>query len=133
MRRAALRRGASAIEFGLTLPILTLFLLAIIEYGWLFSQQTAVLYAVRDGTRVGVTFPLDEVELEAVDHVEQVLAGFGVDCAQVNCQTYTTIAGAAGSRTMRVFTTLPYDSLTGMVPVPGTLSAEMTMMLEDQD
>ena len=127
------RRGAAAIEFGLTLPILTLFVLAVIEYGWLFSQQTAVLYAVRDGTRVAVTFSADDAESEAVDHVERVLAGFGVDCGQVTCQTFTTLAGGAGSRTLRVLTSLPYDALTGMVPVPSTLSAEMTMMMEDQD
>ena len=73
------RKGASAVEFALTLPVLTTLFAAIMEYGWLFWQQQAVLSAVRDGVRVGVaTSQADDPESVAELRAEASSEGFGM-------------------------------------------------------
>ena len=52
-----IRRGASALEFALTLPVVVAVLAGILEYGWYLFQLSNVVHALRDGTRIGVTVP----------------------------------------------------------------------------
>ncbi|MBW2258738.1 MAG: pilus assembly protein [Deltaproteobacteria bacterium] len=47
------RRGANAVEFALVMPVLVMILTGIMEYGWFFSQQIAMVSAVRDSVRGG--------------------------------------------------------------------------------
>lgn len=44
-------RGAAAVEFALILPLLLLLLFAIIDFGWVLSQQLAVTAGAREGAR----------------------------------------------------------------------------------
>jgi len=53
-------RGASAVEFALTLPIFIILFIGIIEFGWYFFVQHTIQYATREGMRlalVGRTLP----------------------------------------------------------------------------
>ena len=53
-------RGASAVEFALTLPIFVILVIGIIEFGWYFFVQHTIQYATREGMRlalVGRTLP----------------------------------------------------------------------------
>ena len=45
------RRGANAVEFALSLPILMMILSATVDYGWYFQQQTAVINATAQGVK----------------------------------------------------------------------------------
>lgn len=44
--------GQGLVEFALVLPILLLFLLGIVEFGWLFNARISLTSAAREGARV---------------------------------------------------------------------------------
>jgi Flp pilus assembly protein TadG len=147
MRRLpALRRGASAIEFALTLPVLAFFLMAVIEYGWYFNQLIAMTGATRDALRIAVTYQVDgsqtdpygNVIAQAENRVTNLLLAYGIDpsTGPSGCRVVATPNTASGEGTWTVTLTActGYESLTlNLVPVPDTITARMTMLLEDQD
>ena len=142
MRRTSsrsLRRGASAIEFALCLPIFCAIVFGIIEYGWVFFQQANVIAAVREGARLGVTLPrTSDPEGTAIAEVRNTLRGVGYTSAQVDAATVTatvtdSTANGAPSDAMTVVARVPYQQIIGMIPVPPEIHAEMTMMMEFQD
>ena len=46
-------RGQSLVEFSLLLPVLTMLLLGMLEFGTAFNHQLTLGYAVREGARIG--------------------------------------------------------------------------------
>lgn len=126
------RRGGAAIEFALVLPVLLAILCGIIEYGWMFLQQSNLTAAVREGARLGVTYGADETPdaaSVAEDRVTEVLTTYGITGATVTA----TYAGASPDETLTVTVVAPYNALIGWRGlVPDNLSASMTMLLELQ-
>jgi Flp pilus assembly protein TadG len=53
------RKGASAIEFAIILPVLVLLLFGALEYGLLIYNQQVITNACREGTRAGITGAAD--------------------------------------------------------------------------
>ena len=47
------RRGASAIEFAITLPVFLLFMFGTMDYGWYFFKWATVTHATQEGCRAG--------------------------------------------------------------------------------
>ena len=142
----ALRRGVSAIEFALTMPVLAFFLLAVIEYGWYFWQLIAMTNCVRDALRIAVTEPVDsssaspfvEPVATAESRVTELLQSFDIDAANTGAgcriEAIPNATGAPGTWTVTLRTCLIYEPLTtNIVPTPDTITAELTMLLEDQD
>lgn len=127
------RRGGAAIEFALVLPVLLGILFAIIEYGWMFLQQSNVIAAVREGARLGVTYATDnspDAATVATDRTNEVLTGYGMTGATV----LATYDGDSPDETLTVTVTAPYNALIGWGGlVPDNLTASMTMLLEIQD
>ena len=61
-------RGTSILETAFVLPILILFTLAIMGFGWLFLRVQQVTNAARHGARVAIRYGADEADVvEAVD------------------------------------------------------------------
>lgn len=94
-------RGASAVEFALVLPALILVLGAIIDFGFVFSQQIAMNTAARDAARSGVTSSLSgsgstcsAVATKARDGA--ALGGIGLNKANVA----VTVTGQGGTCTL---------------------------------
>jgi len=66
-------RGQSLVEFVLVLPILLLFVLGIIEFGWLFNARISITSAAREGARVAAVTNInhqakaEEVVVDSLD------------------------------------------------------------------
>jgi Flp pilus assembly protein TadG len=53
------QKGSSAVEFALILPLLTLVIFGIIEFGLLLYNQQVITNASREGARAGIIVGLD--------------------------------------------------------------------------
>jgi Flp pilus assembly protein TadG len=60
-RRLHNESGAAAVEFALILPILLLFVMGIIEFGFIFNRWITVTHAAREGVRVAVVGGVDPI------------------------------------------------------------------------
>jgi len=130
------RRGASALEFALTLPIVMVVLTGILEYGWFLFQLSNVVHALRDGTRIGVTVPLEDDEgavPRAEAHARAVLDGLGVPCTDGGgCIVRANIAVAGDVDTMTMSIEVDYTPIVGLLPTPALLRGDFTMMMQQQ-
>ena len=113
-RRPSTRRGAAAIEFVLTLPVLALLLFGAIEFGNYFSQLGTVTDVVQDAARYGAKQDRAQLALSLSGAVaEQLFEDLGVQCS--GCVT-TRMLTQAGRNYLEVSATVPYNSVTGIVP-----------------
>lgn len=130
------RRGGAALEFALVLPVLLSLTVGIIDFGWYFQSNGRVVAAVREGTRLGVTYATDDspsAEDAAEARVREVLTEYNLDGA--SAEVVPELIGSAPDQMLKVTVTLPFDPLIGLVRValPAELRASMTMLLEQQD
>ena len=131
------RRGASALELALSLPVLTTFISVILDYGWYLSRLNYVQQAVHDGVRAGVTVSESSSSESAItvakDHAVSVLEGMGIECNGDEDCTVEASQGTAGSlNTLTVTATLIFDPLAGLIPYPDSMNVSYTMAMEDQ-
>lgn len=66
-------------EFALILPLLLIFLLGIIQFGFLFSTHLGLINGTREGVRYGATYPTTDGSSAAQLAVENQLWNFGVN------------------------------------------------------
>ena len=131
------RRGSSAIEFALTLPIIVAVLAGILEYGWYLFQLSNVVHALRDGTRIGVTVPASDetgTESRAEAHARAVMDGLGVPCTDGGgCTVVATAIPAGDIQTLRMAIEVDYTPIVDLLPTPSQLRGTFTMMMQEQD
>lgn len=130
------RRGGAAIEFALVLIPLLYILFGIIEYGWVFFQQSNILAAAREGARYGVTFSQTDTPTPgsaATTRVQDVLATYNIDSGTASITAVQS--GTTPSEVLTVTVVVPYQPLIGFpgVKTPDNLTGTMTMLLELQD
>jgi TadE-like protein len=134
------RRGASALEFALLLPIFIVLVGGLMDFAWYFQQRNLVVRAVREGVRVGATTALAATPNPgdtALSRTGDVLDELGLNRdestltieyddirAGLTCNTDDTI-------TLRA--EVPFTPIAGIVPTPADITVQMTMMLEDGD
>jgi Flp pilus assembly protein TadG len=150
MRTVALfRRGSTAIEFALMLPLLMIFMAAIIDWGWYMTQRVAVARATMDGARVGATvFEPSTVAAgslikpRAESRARDVLAGMGMPCAAMSASCVVT-ATYCNTGDGGVCNNPPFDALVlqlrydytpffGFLPTPPEISDYFLMAVENQ-
>ena len=130
MRMMSRRRGAAAVEFALTLPILIVLTLGIIEYGWMFQRYNTLHTALRDAARDGAT-QLDGASAVSVaqQRLATNLAFYGFcDGSTAGCVSTSVSALASPENVIALDATWTYSPITGF-PVPGipqTLAADVT-------
>ena len=132
------RRGANAIEFGLTLPVFILVIFGLIEYGFCFAQIAMLDIAVTEGCREGsLVDPLyADPGDAAVLEMASVLGDLGLNCAGYATCTAQDSGAPLGTETRRLTCRIEaeYVSLTGLdlVPMPEFISSENVARLEWQ-
>lgn len=120
MKRA--RRGSSALEFGLILPVLAALLFGVMDWAWYLFQQMTVVVAAGRGARIAGGLSGDDgPEAAAEAETRAWLDSFGLDgdAAEVSA----TINAGTDPQVITVSASLPYDAIVGMVPVPDQLAA----------
>jgi Flp pilus assembly protein TadG len=126
------RRGAAAVEFALTLPILLAVGSAVLDYAWYLNQAADVLSAVREGTRYGATIAQDDdPTVVAVARTHVALANYNLSCSDPAC-VEASLGEVEGMTTVEVRAEITYTPVIGLVPTPATMGASLVMVLEDQ-
>lgn len=127
------RRGANAIEFALTFPVLIVMLFIVMDYGWYFSNQLTVSAAVRDAARIGATTygKSQTAQVEAATAVikDRLTAAGYKGTVELDIRR----VGTAGSESLHVGVALPYQPLSRLVPTPTKVQASQSMRLEQQN
>ena len=97
-------RGASAVEFGLIVPILLILVLGIVEFGHAFQVQGTLSAAAREGARA---MALRNDQAQAKDAVQAAAAALnpGVTDAQISI---SPAACPTGTSTTNVRLTISY-------------------------
>lgn len=100
MQRSGTKRegGASLVEFALVVPLLTLFLFGIVQFGIAYDKQQSINSAAREGARLGAldATTMEEISVRAAEAYDASAAP-GND-PQVEVFDDTT-AAAIGTRT----------------------------------
>lgn len=141
MRSSRFRRGASAIEFALVLPVLITLFGAVVELSLYVSTFHRVTRAARDAARVGsiVIEGPNADGTEIVDTAEQhasfVLEEAGYDCSG-GCTVEATwlLDEDENYYYITVNIVYPYEPLTGLIPIleANGVRAQFTMMTQQQ-
>ena len=129
------RRGGAAVEFAITLPLLTFLLLMTFEYAWFYSQRGFVLNAVHDAARYTILQESSQMKAVGEERLQFILKGYNIDCKKLTCKIEVLEKKAAGSipvNTLRMWVSVEYKPLSGFVPVPGTIWGDITMATDNQ-
>jgi Flp pilus assembly protein TadG len=124
-------RGAEALEFALTLPILLVLLSGTIDFGWYWWQQSAVLEAAALAARVGAATPQDHdpaaaARAAALERLEAEGVPF------TSTVTSALLTDATGDQVVRVEVEAPYVGLWALVRAPYRLAGSATLRMEEQ-
>jgi hypothetical protein len=119
---AACRKGATAAEFALLLPVLMLLFSAIIQYGTLMFTYNTMISAARSGARAASIAGVAEADVETT--VRNMLPGW-VSPGAVEVVSTPTNDGLG----VRVVVTVPSETATVLRygPMPATISASVEM------
>lgn len=129
-------RGAAAVEFALIVPILTVFLFGIIDYGAIFSDSVGMRQGVREAARAGVVSNFTSS------------CGNATTLATVQCRAKDEISAMSGTTSVKVYA--PNGWVKGkelivcarvnnpgliklVVPVPSSIKTRVVMSIETQD
>jgi Flp pilus assembly protein TadG len=136
-RHGARRRGQSALEFALVLPVFMLLVAGTIEFGRAFFAYGQLLQAVQEGTRYGAVLGNARSDSGIIARVQQVAPGGTSDTVTVSATVSTgdTTVVAAGNRTrgnvLTVRAVHPQSVLVPFFPLSSfNLSATAAMIIE---
>jgi len=126
------RRGANALEFALVAPILVALMTGVVDYGWYFSERIALVSAVRDAARVGVTTSQQDERSPEQTAEDALIAALSDQGYRGTIYVDIALEGSAPDQNLSVTAALPYQPLVGFVPNPDFLRSSLVMRMEDQ-
>ena len=118
------QKGAALVEMAIILPILLVLVFGILEYGRVMFMTNVLNNAAREGARRAAVSP---APIDINDYVTSCIP-FDTPGLVITPSTTTPTPGAGQPITVTV--TLSFESLTGIIPVPDSLSGEATMRYE---
>lgn len=134
------RRGASAIELALVMPLLVYVAMGTLEYSWFLYQRTQVVHAVREGVRLAAVSTIEASpapDTLAAARTADVLDERGFAAGDVTLATsYRDLTGDAADAldTLTLSATVAYQPVGGgLVPTPTSMAVSMSMMLQDAE
>jgi Flp pilus assembly protein TadG len=125
------RRGGVAVEFGIVLPVLLLFVAGVLEWGRVVVAEVAVTGIARDAALTGARAESeDDPAAVARARAEGALAEARYDLHGASVTVDEVDVG--GERGLQVRVSAPYTRKVPIVPTPGAVTGEVTARLEDQ-
>lgn len=130
------RRGASAVEFALVAPILAVLCLGMIDYGFLFNQQSQAMSgltgALRAATNIVPPINADpgtcgECVNTAQAHASLAMADLGIPV--FDDQLEPQIVNIAGTCALQLTVDLPHEPIVGLIPMPETYQIQTAWIL----
>lgn len=119
------RRGSTALEFALTLPLLLAFITATMDYGWFFLRESLVTNALQGAVRSGsYQEPAeDEAGNECSACVTRTTAVAVAELANLGITVTTeqvtpTIDAISSTCALVLQPDIPHTPLVGLVPTP---------------
>jgi len=127
VRRSGTKRegGASLVEFALVLPLLTLFLFGIIQFGLAYDKKQSINAAAREGARTGAipTNTVASVRSAAENAFDGLLDGTVTTDVFVIANTSTPVTGSPLADSVK-----PCEANEGkLVVVQSSVSHELTI------
>ncbi|HNC95259.1 MAG TPA: pilus assembly protein [Myxococcota bacterium] len=136
MRTRPTRGGAAALEFYLTLPIFLTMFASVIDFGWLFYQQSALDGAVHAACRTGATEDpgtgdalMSHVQAVTEDRIRTEMTRSSLEC--LSCVITVDDLYTIPARSLRCQVDNTFQPLIGVVPV-STLTARAIVRMEIQ-
>ena len=119
------------------MPLFLAVVFGIIDYGWYFYQRYALVAAIRDGVRYGVTVSSASAASTAKARANTDLsaAGSPIDPTAITWGPGVNTGATSGISPTAVLTlsaSFPFKALVGFVPKPSLVKYQMTMLLEIQ-
>jgi Flp pilus assembly protein TadG len=137
MRRShkvKIRRGASAVEMALVLPVFVTLILGLIEFSRLGMVCQLLTTAAREGCRVAVLDGMTQTDVQ--NRVNTVLSGSGISVGTVTptCPSPYTWTSAPAGTAITVSLSVPYSQVswlkTSLFLKGATVSASATLSSE---
>lgn len=135
--RRATRRGAAMVEMAMVLPVFTVLLLGIVEFGRAFMVYEMVVAAAREGARKAV-IP-EKSEADVLESISKIVTGGGMSMSKFTVTVYVNGQAAALSTAsrgdeIRVALSIPFKEVAVCTPryITGTstVAADCTMRKE---
>jgi Flp pilus assembly protein TadG len=133
-RRCGGDEGAALVEFAIVAPFLFLLIFGIIEFGWIFYQDSDVRHGARETARLAAVNYNPDAEADGNNQTSDIIAA---GCERMDDGSSATIeishpdGNELGLRAV-VEVTQPVDSLTGFLDpiLPNSLSDSVAIRLE---
>lgn len=124
------RRGAAAIEFALTLPILLTLAAGVADYGVYLTQAMNVQDAVREAGRAGVAAGTSAATT-ATTRVNQSLTWDGISTTGGTVSATRTYNTTLGGYQLLIYVDLPFHPVVGLVPTPDRVRSRLTLLIPE--
>lgn len=136
----SLRRGATAIEFALTMPVFTLLVIAVIDMSWVYMQKSALDSSASIGCRAGALVDpgrgeanIADVEDAASAALREAMSSSGMGaCDESTCSVAVEVFGSVPARSLKCTVKRKFDPIVGMVVGDMTLASDQAVRLEWQ-
>ena len=131
LKRREGRRGAAAVEFALTLPVILSIMGGAIEFGWYFHESMHMVNAVRQGARAASMTSSDlGPQSVGVAVAQDVWTASGLPGTPSCSATLGTMSALPGT-TVTVTCAVDYQPMMGrLIPIPQSVSKFATFQMD---